>query len=110
MINLFSSNLQMLTTRGKLMNLQRACFSTSAASIKKVCIIGGGVAGLQTADRLKSLDLNCTIFEQKPDVGGVWRSNYAEFGLQVPWNLYEFPGFRYKADENKDDFPRGPQV
>ena len=56
------------------------------------------------------MDLDCTIFEQKPDVGGVWRSNYAEFGLQVPWNLYEFPGFRYKADENKDDFPRGPQV
>ena len=91
------------------MSFQKAYFST-AASIKKVCIIGGGVAGLQTADKLKTLDLECTIFEQKPDVGGVWRSNYAEFGLQVPYHLYEFPGFRYKSEENKEVFPRGPEV
>ena len=56
------------------------------------------------------MDMECTIFEQKPDVGGVWRSNYAEFGLQVPYHLYEFPGFRHSAEESKDDFPRGPEV
>ena len=54
--------------------------------------------------------MNCTLFESKPDVAGVWRSNYAEFGLQVPWELYEFPGFRYKPDENFEKFPRGPEV
>ena len=43
-------------------------------------------------------------------MGGVWRSNYAEFGLQVPWELYEFPGFRYNPDENFDKFPRGAEV
>ena len=28
-------------------------------------------------------------------VGGVWRANYADFGLQVPKELYEFPEFPY---------------
>ena len=54
------------------------------ADIKKVCVIGGGVAGLQTVDRLQNVGIECTLMESKPDVGGVWRSNYAEFGLQVP--------------------------
>jgi cation diffusion facilitator CzcD-associated flavoprotein CzcO len=78
----------MFQSRRRIVSLQRAYYSTSAVSIKKVCIIGGGVAGLQTADKLKNLNLEPTIFEQKPDVGGVWRANYADFGLQVPYHLY----------------------
>merc|ERR1711870_188127 len=44
------------------------------------------------------------------DVGGVWRENYDDFGLQVPKSLYEFPGFPYPKDGDFDHFPRGPQV
>lgn len=54
--------------------------------------------------------MNCTLLEKQSDVGGVWRSNYADFGLQVPYELYEFPGFPYKPDENVDKFPKGPDL
>ena len=58
--------------------------------VDKVAIIGAGVAGLQAASRLKIRGFDVTIFEKSDDVGGVWRSNYADFGLQVPKDLYEF--------------------
>jgi len=89
---------------------RRRRFSTLLGNVQKVCVVGGGVAGLQTVENFKGIGVDCTIFEKSPDVGGVWRSNYAEFGLQVPWELYEFPGFRYAEDENSERFIRGPQV
>jgi dimethylaniline monooxygenase (N-oxide forming) len=58
--------------------------------VKRVAIIGGGVAGLNTARALAARGLQCTIYEANDAVGGVWRSNYSGYGLQVPKNLYEF--------------------
>ena len=81
-----------------------------ASEVKKVAVVGGGIAGMQVVDQFKQLGLECTIFEDSADVGGVWQSNYAEFGLQVPWELYEFPGFRYAPEENFERFPKGPEV
>ena len=53
--------------------------------VKKVAIIGAGVAGLQLAERLSKVDgMEMTVFESTSKVGGVWSSNYADFGLQVP--------------------------
>ena len=67
--------------------------------VKRVAILGAGVAGLQTAAELKKVGItDITIFEKADDVGGVWRENYADFGLQVPRSLYEFPGFPWPAD------------
>ncbi len=51
--------------------------------VKKVGIIGGGVAGIQMARSLAALDIQCKIFEKAPNVGGLWRENYAGFGVQV---------------------------
>merc|ERR1712054_419412 len=67
--------------------------------VKTVAIIGAGVAGLQLAERLQLAKENVrvTIFEATDHVGGVWSSNYADFGLQVPKELYEFPAFPYPA-------------
>merc|ERR1719498_2330837 len=79
--------------------------------VKRVAILGAGVAGLQTAAELKKVGItDITIFEKADDVGGVWRENYDDFGLQVPKSLYEFPGFPYPKDQEFDLFPRGPQV
>jgi cation diffusion facilitator CzcD-associated flavoprotein CzcO len=78
--------------------------------VKRVAIIGAGVAGLQTARQLNEAGMECIIFEKAKDVGGVWRENYDDFGLQVPKTLYEFPDFPYPKDQNVDLFPRGPQV
>ena len=54
------------------------------AHVKKVGIIGAGVAGLQAANELKNAGLDVTVFEKSEGVAGVWRANYADFGLQVP--------------------------
>jgi cation diffusion facilitator CzcD-associated flavoprotein CzcO len=80
------------------------------SNVKRVAIIGAGVAGLQTARQLVEAGIDCVIFEKAQDVGGVWRQNYDAFGLQVPQQLYEFPGFPYPKDRHFDLFPSGPQV
>jgi len=79
--------------------------------VKRVAILGAGVAGLQTAAELKKVGItDITIFEKADDVGGVWRENYADFGLQVPRSLYEFPGFPWPEDLRSELFPKGPAV
>ncbi|EOD28543.1 hypothetical protein EMIHUDRAFT_413815 [Emiliania huxleyi CCMP1516] len=79
--------------------------------VKKVAVIGAGVAGLQLAERLgKKSGLEVTIFEKTNKVGGVWSANYADFGLQVPKELYEFPAFPYPEGKSWDKFPKGAQV
>ena len=86
------------------------CSREEFVAAKRVAIIGAGVAGLQTARQLVEAGIDCVIFEKARDVGGVWRENYDDFGLQVPKELYEFPGFPYPKDQGVDLFPRGPQV
>jgi len=79
--------------------------------VKKIAIIGAGVAGLQLAERLsKVVGMEVVIFESTNKVGGVWSSNYADFGLQVPKELYEFPSFPYPEHKQWAQFPKGPQV
>ena len=76
---------------------------------KKIVIVGGGVAGLQTAKVLSGHGHDCTVFEKSESIGGVWRSNYSSFGLQVPKQLYEFPDFPF--DEcSSGTFPKGEEV
>ena len=79
--------------------------------VKKVAIVGAGVAGLQLAERLQQHGgIQVTIFESTSKVGGVWSSNYADFGLQVPKELYEFPAFPYPKGRAWARFPKGPEV
>eukprot|EP00928_Gymnodinium_smaydae_P084261 TRINITY_DN6752_c0_g1_i2.p1 TRINITY_DN6752_c0_g1~~TRINITY_DN6752_c0_g1_i2.p1 ORF type:complete len:576 (+),score=81.59 TRINITY_DN6752_c0_g1_i2:50-1777(+) len=87
-------------------------FSSDFSHVRKVAIMGAGVAGLQTASRLSKAGFECVIFEKENDVGGIWRQNYADFGLQVPNSLYEFPEFPHPGtgEESWDLFPTGPQV
>jgi len=79
----------------------------------KICVIGAGVAGLQTAVQLINVGFDdITIFEKSDNVGGVWRENYADFGLQVPKELYEFPDFPFPTErgEEWETFPKGEHV
>lgn len=85
-------------------------FHTDFSHVKRVAIVGGGVAGLQTARALSRIGKECVIFEASDNIGGVWRSNYADFGLQVPKELYEFPEFPYPDGVAWEKFPPGPQV
>jgi hypothetical protein len=74
----------------------------------KVCIIGGGVSGLQTADILSKNGHECHIFESESAPGGVWRENYDGYGLQVPSELYEFCNLRTMLKNGS--FPNGYNV
>lgn len=80
------------------------------SQVRRVAIVGAGVAGLQVANLLQQVGIRCVIFERSAEVGGVWRENYADFGLQVPKELYQFPGFPWPADKDWELFPSGPQV
>jgi len=83
---------------------------TSYTHVKRIAVVGAGVAGLQLAERLSKKDIEVTIFEKTHRVGGVWSANYADFGLQVPRELYEFPAFPYPKNKSWERFPKGPQV
>lgn len=76
--------------------------------VRSVGVLGAGVAGLQVAEQMKAVGIECVLFEKAEDVGGVWRQNYADFGLQVPKELYEFPSYPFPAKHGS--FPRGPEV
>ena len=74
----------------------------------KICVVGGGVAGLQVADILTESGHECHIFEREASVGGMWRKNYIGYALQVPMELYEFPGMPLPNKEGT--FPDGKAV
>lgn len=83
-------------------------FDADFSHVRKVGVLGAGVAGLQVAEQLLRVNIKCTLFEKASDVGGVWRRNYADFGLQVPKELYEFPSYPFMSPHGS--FPKGPEV
>lgn len=80
---------------------------TFRPSINKVAIIGGGVAGLQTARALQRIGKTVTIFEKNDDFGGVWHGNYDGAALQTEHKLYQFPEYlvRQYGQANIYHFP-----
>ena len=74
--------------------------------VKRVGIIGAGVAGLATAKTLLADGLACTIFERGDRLGGVWADGYSNFGVQVQKELYEFPDWPLPSDA--PNFTPGP--
>ena len=65
----------------------------------RIGVIGAGVAGLQVIRSMKAHGYNVTCFERADDVGGVWRQNYDDFGIQVGKQFYEFPDFEMSEAE-----------
>lgn len=99
-----------------------ATTSTSAVPKQKqrIAVIGAGVAGLQTVRALLhrddpsgrddgALELDVTAFESAATVGGLWKENYANFGVQVPRQLYEFQDYPMESVP-MGEFATGPQV
>ncbi|KAG2427939.1 hypothetical protein HXX76_011926 [Chlamydomonas incerta] len=57
------------------------------------------------------MGVECCVLEATDTIGGVWAANYAGFGLQVPWRLYQFADFPWPESlQPQDDFPTGAQV
>ena len=76
--------------------------------VSTVAIIGAGVAGLATARVLLQQGVDCTLFERSDVLGGVWTLGYANFGVQVQRELYEFPD--WPLPEGTPDFTPGPII
>ena len=75
----------------------------------RVAVIGAGVAGLQAIRALQGKGYNVTALEASSNVGGLWQKNYANFGVQVPKQLYEFQDFPMDS-VTWGDYASGPQV
>lgn len=73
-----------------------------------VGVVGAGVAGLQTIRSLRAKGFDVKVFEQDARVGGVWRENYVNFGVQVPKQLYEFLDFPFNLPWGQ--YPTGPET
>lgn len=80
----------------------------NAVSPQRIGIIGGGVAGIVTARALLQRGFDCTVFERRDRLGGVWAEGYANFGIQVQRELYEFPDWPFPP--GTPDFTPGPIV
>mmetsp|Transcript_22010 Transcript_22010/g.48088 ORF Transcript_22010/g.48088 Transcript_22010/m.48088 type:complete len:524 (-) Transcript_22010:536-2107(-) len=92
------------------LTLTRLCSQQRGFSDQKtVGIVGAGVAGLQAARALEAEGFKTKIFESTGNVGGVWQSNYAKFGLQVPKQLFEFPDFPF-TKAKWGEYASGPKV
>lgn len=64
----------------------------------QVAIIGAGLAGIAAGYRLSQAGIPFTIFEKKPEVGGVWWANsYPGCRLDTPNFAYSF-SFAQKSD------------
>lgn len=75
-------------------------------NIKRVGIIGSGVAGLATARTLKAQGLECVVLDRADRLGGVWADGYSNFGVQAQKELYQFPDWPLPA--GTPNFTPGP--
>lgn len=74
--------------------------------VRRVGIIGAGVAGLATARMLLATNCECTVFDRAERLGGVWADGYSNFGVQAQKELYQFPD--WPLPEGTPNFTPGP--
>ena len=84
--------------------------TTIGNSGQRVCVLGAGIAGLVTAKVLRDDGFEVSVFEKKPNIGGVWAPSrtYPELRTNTPREMYEFSDFPYP--KTADDFPNAAQV
>jgi cation diffusion facilitator CzcD-associated flavoprotein CzcO len=78
------------------------------STVKKVGVIGAGVAGLTASRTLLDQGIECMIFERNDIVGGVWAGGYYGFGAQVQKELYEYP--EWPLPPGARHFTPGPEI
>src|SRR5262249_41494923 len=88
------------------LEMQSASWSSDLSKIQRVAVIGAGASGLATARILLAQGLDCSVFERRASLGGVWSEGYLNFGVQIQRELYEFPDWPLPA--NAANFTPGP--
>ena len=58
--------------------------------IGHVAVIGAGITGISTAAHLRSHGFEVTIFDESPDIGGIWRRVNSTSNLQINSLFYRF--------------------
>lgn len=78
--------------------------------VRKIGVIGGGIAGLVTAKTLRQFGHDVMVFEKEGEVGGVWASSRRYPGLttQNPRETYAFADF--KMPSSYPEWPTGTQM
>lgn len=78
--------------------------------IKRICIIGAGISGLVTAKTFLEEGYDVTVFEKKPDLGGVWEKSraYPELTTQNTGDTYCFSD--YPMPKSYPDWPTAEQM
>ena len=56
-----------------------------------VAVLGAGVAGLAAARALLQRGFDVTVFEARPQLGGVWTNNYRSLRVLEPKSVYGYP-------------------
>jgi cation diffusion facilitator CzcD-associated flavoprotein CzcO len=73
-----------------------------------IAVVGGGPAGLVTADALGRVGLRAVVLEQSDGVGAAWRGRYDALRLNTSRLTSSLPGFSYPAGTGlfptRDDF------
>jgi len=77
-----------------------------AGEIRRIGVIGAGVAGLAVAKTLLANGYEVVVFDRARRLGGVWADGYVNFGVQVQKELYEFPDWPLPPEA--PDFTPGP--
>lgn len=76
----------------------------------RVAIIGAGVAGLSSAKVLKQFGFDVTVFDQTPDVGGVWSETRRYPGVTTQNNKGTYAFSDYPMPRHYPEWPTGEQV
>ncbi|MDF8331917.1 flavin-containing monooxygenase [Novosphingobium cyanobacteriorum] len=78
--------------------------------VRRIGIIGGGIAGLVTAKTLRQFGHDVMVFEKESEVGGVWASSRRYPGLttQNPRETYAFADFPMPS--SYPEWPSGTQM
>ncbi len=78
------------------------------SSPPRVAILGAGVSGLAAAQVLTRTGFACTVYEQRPALGGVWSIAYPGVRLQNTYREYHFSSFPWPSPP--DLHPTGEQI
>src|SRR4029434_4878493 len=78
--------------------------------MKRVCVIGAGLAGLAAAKVLKQDGFEIMVFEKESELGGVWAASRTYPGLRAnnSRDSYAFSDFPYP--DTADEFPTAEQI
>ncbi len=79
-------------------------------TIKKVCVIGAGISGLVAAKTFLEDGFDVTVFEKKPDLGGVWEKSRAYPDVKTQNSRHTYCFTDYPMPEDYPEWPNGEQV